>query len=313
MQQVGLEPVSLNLFDLIVSLSEASDEVAILKTIAHFVGDPSPHLLTLCYLNETEQADDLQVEVVAQIAGNGEGANGSVSPRTTIATSFLAAREATFMEDMSAEPLPLAMLPSQGIQSAVLLPMYANRGWQGIIAIGWLEKRAFSSIEKSFFNALPRPIAASIASRRAYHEAETARRISDERARELETVTKVSAIVARILNLDELLPTVCDLTKANFNLYHVNIYLLSDNEQNMLLVAGAGEIGRMLKTRRYSVPLSQQRSLLAVAVQKRETVIVDDVTKSLDYLPNPLTPHTRSEMVIPIIIGSTLIGALVVQ
>jgi signal transduction histidine kinase len=52
---------------------------------------------------------------------------------------------------------------------------------------------------------------------------------------------------------------------------------------------------------------------VARAARKREGVIVNDITLSPDFLPNPLLPDTRSEMAVPLIVGNRLVGVLDVQ
>ena len=45
----------------------------------------------------------------------------------------------------------------------------------------------------------------------------------------------------------------------------------------------------------------------------RQIVVVNDVSKSPDYLAHPLLPNTQSELVIPLLIGNQLLGILDVQ
>ncbi len=40
---------------------------------------------------------------------------------------------------------------------------------------------------------------------------------------------------------------------------------------------------------------------------------VDDVSKSENYMANPYLPYTRSELAVPIVIGSELLGVMDVQ
>jgi GAF domain-containing protein len=52
---------------------------------------------------------------------------------------------------------------------------------------------------------------------------------------------------------------------------------------------------------------------VARAARTRQGVISNDVTQEPDFLPNPLLPETKSEMALPMIVGSNLIGVLDVQ
>lgn len=133
------------------------------------------------------------------------------------------------------------------------------------------------------------------------------------RATEMETVVDVSAAVATILNLDELLPRVVDLTKARFELYHAHVYLLDAAGEYLVLAAGAGDAGRAMLARGHRIPLSREHSLVARAARTRMGVIANDVQIEPDFLPNDLLPNTLSEIAVPIIVRDSLIGVLDVQ
>jgi PAS domain S-box-containing protein len=106
---------------------------------------------------------------------------------------------------------------------------------------------------------------------------------------------------------------VVDLTKERFGLYHAHIYLLAEDRSSLNLVAGAGETGRAMVAEGWSIPLEQERSLVARAARRRQGVIVNDVRQEPDWLPNPLLPDTRAEMAVPIIVGDQVLGVLDVQ
>jgi signal transduction protein with GAF and PtsI domain len=52
---------------------------------------------------------------------------------------------------------------------------------------------------------------------------------------------------------------------------------------------------------------------VARAARERKGVTVNDVTQEPDFLPNPLLPNTRSELAVPMIAGSNLIGVFDIQ
>jgi len=133
------------------------------------------------------------------------------------------------------------------------------------------------------------------------------------RARQLETVAEVGQRIAGNLDLEELLLSVTNLTRENFHRYHVQIYLLDADGENLDLVAGSGEIGPKLVERGHHIPLDRENSLVARAARSKRGITVEDVSKEPGFMSNPLLPDTRSEMVIPIILGSELIGVLDIQ
>ncbi|PJF26121.1 MAG: hypothetical protein CUN53_09320, partial [Phototrophicales bacterium] len=133
------------------------------------------------------------------------------------------------------------------------------------------------------------------------------------RAVELNTVAEVSTAISSILDLEILLLQVANLTKERFQLYHAHIYLLDDSQRQLIMTAGAGEAGRQMKAAGHSIRINNPNSLVARAARERSGVVANDVRSAPDFLPNPLLPHTASEMALPIIAGDELIGVLDVQ
>ncbi len=131
------------------------------------------------------------------------------------------------------------------------------------------------------------------------------------RATELETVTQVGTDISHILNTDELLQKVVDLTKSAFGLYHAHVYV--HDEQMLRLVAGAGSVGKQMVSEGWHIPLERRQSLVARAVRSAEPVMANDVRQASDYLQNPLLPHTRAELAVPLQVGDDVLGALDVQ
>ena len=95
---------------------------------------------------------------------------------------------------------------------------------------------------------------------------------------ELETVARISTAAATILDAKELLQTVVDLVKTSFDLQQTYIYLFDEASADLVLAAGAGETGRALTRRGHRIPLNTDYSLIAFCVQRREGIIVNDVT-----------------------------------
>jgi GAF domain-containing protein/HAMP domain-containing protein len=132
------------------------------------------------------------------------------------------------------------------------------------------------------------------------------------RTRDLRIAAQVSEQVVTILDVDQLLPRVVELTKASFNLYHAHVYLLDEDNQRLNLAAGAGDAGRAMKQRGHRIPLSA-RSLVGKAARDNLPVVIDDVTQAPDFLPHPLLPDTRSEASFPLAAGGRVFGVLDVQ
>ena len=136
---------------------------------------------------------------------------------------------------------------------------------------------------------------------------------NEKRAYELATVATVSTTASTLLDPDQLLQSVVDLTKERFGLYHAHIYIYEAAWNTLMLAAGAGEVGRKLVAEQHAIPMSIMQSLVARAARDRKAVIVNDVSSEPGFLPNPLLPETRAEMAVPMTVGDKLLGVFDVQ
>lgn len=135
----------------------------------------------------------------------------------------------------------------------------------------------------------------------------------DSLTHQLALVSEISSRAAAILQLDELLQTVSDLTKAQFNLYHVHIYLLDPADQVLTLAAGAGDIGRMMVRFKHQILMNNSQSMVARSARDMQAVIINNVVEAEHFLPNPLLPDTRSEMAVPMLFAGNPVGVLDIQ
>ena len=197
-------------------------------------------------------------------------------------------------------------LMAMGIRAILVAPLvYGGRLFGQVIAMSH-SKRRHAEREIRLMRAAAEQIAAAIERLTLLEQAE-------RRARDLDIVRRVTTATATILDTDTMLTRVCDLTKEGFDLYHVHIYLLDDDGKRLVLRAGAGAPGRIMRERGHAIAANSPRSLVARAARTRSAVIVNDVSQVQDFLPNPLLPETRSEMAVPMIVGDRLLGVMDVQ
>ena len=136
-----------------------------------------------------------------------------------------------------------------------------------------------------------------------------------KRAAELATVATVSTTASNVLDPDELLDKVVNLTKDRFNLYHAHIYLANESWNTLLLAAGAGEVGRQMVAEGWNIPMDHEQSIVARAARNRQSIIANNVVREKDssFLSSRLLANTRSEMAVPMIVGEKVLGVFDVQ
>jgi len=128
----------------------------------------------------------------------------------------------------------------------------------------------------------------------------------------LEASADIGQMLARILNEDELLERAVDLVRDRFGYYHVQVFLVDDDERYALLEASTGQAGAALLARRHRL-LIGSRSVIGQVTSERKPVVVRDTARTIGHAFNDLLPDTRSEIAVPILDGDTLLGALDVQ
>lgn len=203
-------------------------------------------------------------------------------------------------------PLEASIASMEDNGNHVLQPIELGGQAIGNILVGEDRERDWLPEEMTLLEDVSGRLAQALEQYRAYDE-------TQRRAAEMETVARVSAEATTNLNIDELLQDVTDLAKDSFDLYHAHIYLVDELGDNLVLTAGAGEVGRQMTADNLSIPVNRQDSLVASAARTRKGVIVNNVTLNPDHLPNPLLPDTLSEMAIPMIVGERVVGVMDVQ
>jgi GAF domain-containing protein/HAMP domain-containing protein len=132
------------------------------------------------------------------------------------------------------------------------------------------------------------------------------------RAIQLETVTLVGRAITSILNLDDLLLEVVNLIRARFDFYHAGIFLVDTEGEWAVLRQATGEAGQRMLARKHQLAVGGQ-SIVGWVIANGQPRIALDVGEDAVHFRNPDLPHTRSEVALPLMVGSRTLGALDVQ
>ncbi len=134
----------------------------------------------------------------------------------------------------------------------------------------------------------------------------------DHRYRQLETSIAVGYHITSILDLDQLLNYVVELIKERFGYYFVGVFLLDESGAYVTAQAGTGEAGRALRQDGFRLKVGEE-GIIGWVAQNRRLARVDDVAQDHRYLHLEVTPQTRSELVLPLLMGKTVLGVLDIQ
>jgi len=132
------------------------------------------------------------------------------------------------------------------------------------------------------------------------------------RAVQLQTSAEVSHAAASILRLDELLPQTVELIRDHFGLYYTGIFLTDETGQWAVLRAGTGEAGHKMLEANHRLQIGGA-SMIGWCVANAQARIALDVGEEAVRFGNPLLPLTRSEMALPLVSRSRVIGAMTIQ
>jgi len=135
---------------------------------------------------------------------------------------------------------------------------------------------------------------------------------NEQRAKQFEAITLVSAALSSIHSLEELLPRVTELISQQFGYYHAGIFLNDANNEYAVLSAANSEGGQRMLNRGHQLKIGEQ-GIVGYATSTGKPRIALDVGKDAVYFDNPDMPDTRSEIALPLKIGETIVGALDVQ
>jgi GAF domain-containing protein len=128
-----------------------------------------------------------------------------------------------------------------------------------------------------------------------------------ERTAQFRRINEVERAVAAIIDISEILPLSVKFIQDEFSFYYTAVYMMDSTEQWAELKEAAGEAGRMMKEKKHRISLNG-KSTVAQVIRSKTGQIVQDVTQI--RLENPMFPYTRSMIVVPLVMGDTVLGVI---
>lgn len=129
----------------------------------------------------------------------------------------------------------------------------------------------------------------------------------ERRLVQIRTASEITRSISQVLDINVLLPQVCDLVQERFDLYYVGIFLVEENltgqENYAVLAAGTGEAGRRMLENKHRLQIGGD-SMIGSSIATRKPRIALDVGQEAVRFSNPFLPRTRSELALPILVGS---------
>jgi phosphoserine phosphatase RsbU/P len=215
----------------------------------------------------------------------GEGVTGIAAQR----------REAILVDDVSKDPRYISAVPN--VRSELAVPLIVKNRLIGVIDIESPAPNHFTEEHKRLLTLIGSRMAVGIENARLYTR-------TTRQARTLVLLNEIARELTSILNVDELLKRIAELLSR-----------LSDYQMfSILLLDATGEKLQHRFSQRFQeniqlkndIPLG--RGVVGYAAQRKEAVLVPDVSKDPRYIPS--NPETRSELAVPLVYKDKVIGVL---
>ncbi len=233
----------------------------------------------------------------------------------SLVTKVIHTGEPVLVEDVSEDPsfLPNPLLPETRTELGV--PLRIGGRVFGVIDVQDRVPGRFTASTVGLFQTMADQITF------LFENSDLLARVTEQTealtvfATQLRIAADIAAQLGSILDPEQLLQQVVELMQSRFGLYHAHIYVLEEagGAQRLIVRAGSGEVGRVLRDEGHSIPLDREKSLVARTVREQRPVLVEDTTLESDFMPNPLLPQTRSELSVPLIAGGRVLGVLDMQ
>lgn len=209
------------------------------------------------------------------------------------------------LNDTTLDNNSLTMLERNHVRAACFVPLRTGGRTIGALVASSRKPTEFEPADISLFRTVANGIAVAVEKQRLLRQAQ-------RRALELQTASEIARDTTSTLTQDVLLSRMVSLLVERFNFYHASIFLVDDKGQFATINEASGLAGEELKKRGYRVAVGS-RSIVGTVTASGLPLILNDVSTSDLYYPNPLLPETRSEIGLPLKLGDKVIGALDIQ
>lgn len=190
------------------------------------------------------------------------------------------------------------------IRSYIAVPLRSGGRVIGTLNVESDRVNAFTYEDVDLLEAVAAQIGGPIASARLYQEAQ---RLADQVARrndQLTVLNTLARIAVSTLDLERLLRAVTAQIQQGFGYWHVEMYTVDDEGQELVLAAQAGKQAHAPEHRQ---PLRE--GLLGRAYASGATVRVDDLTSEPSMVHYAMQ-ETRAELCVPIMVNGRVLALL---
>jgi phosphoserine phosphatase RsbU/P len=286
-------PVESILFDIADVLATSLDLDTTVRRVAELVRKVIDYeIFAILLLNEKTQElrFRFQIGYPPEIAERmrikvGEGVTGQAAQT----------RHAVRIDDVAEDPRYIAAIPN--VRSELAVPLITKNRVIGVIDIEAREPGYFTEEHSRMLTLVASRVAAGIENAQLYTR-------TTKQARILLLLNEIARELTQILNLDELLARIAELVQKLIDYQMFSILLLDPTGQKLQHRFSL----RFNENIHLKHEISLGRGLVGTAAESKLAVLVPDVSKDPRYVQS--NPETRSELAVPLIYKSKVIGVL---
>ncbi len=204
-------------------------------------------------------------------------------------------RQAVLINDVREDPRYIEAVPN--VCSELAIPLITKNRVIGVIDIEAREPNAFTDEHVNILTLVASRMAAGIENAQLYTR-------TTKQARILLLLNEIARELTSILNFDELLGRIAELVRRLID-YQMFSILLLDPAGEKLQHRFSLRFNENIHLK-HEIPLG--RGLVGYAAAQKQAVLVPDVSKDIRYIAT--NPETRSELAVPLIYKSKVVGVL---
>ena len=189
-------------------------------------------------------------------------------------------------------------------RSLVVAPIKSNVQCVGTISVQNEQPNAFTPDESQLLRVLGTQAAIAI-------ENANLLQTTQQDLREINSLYQVSRGLAGSLDSDQLLKNVVDLLQKNFGYYHVQVFLVDREHDDLVARYGSGKIGDFLRELEYH--LAMGTGIVGHVAETGEPFMTNNVDQVVFFIRHPLLPETQSNLSVPIKVENQVVGVLDIQ
>ena len=210
-----------------------------------------------------------------------------------------------FSADIARDPRThYSHLAEAGYKGYVCIPLKVQSAVAGVLGLMGYAERIPDTNELAFLGAIGEQIGLALQRVRSYAA-------EQRRSGQLATLSQMGREITALLHRDELVRRTVALIRANFGYYAVHVFLAES--ENGLAHMVSGSVADSETPVSSPSLLIGREGLVGRAIGENRVILENDVKRNPGYVEGPGLERARSELVVPIVLGERVLGALDAQ